>query len=854
VTLSPQSLRGQAARRLGGALLFSMAMAAMLVIFGLQALESRRQLGLNEDIKVLLQSRLLRLDETLLRNARQIMVQIEFTRIMDSPPPVRQDRLLGLFTALGEDLSFDTVEIRDGQGRPIFIYGHEADDARSLHPPTGTVSGHYSKALGDYHRLVALPIWTGQDRGEVVFKARVDNAVLTQMAPLRTLLSLVHAGSPLAASLAPASAPNSVYRRFTMPIRGDLELALDVAHYDEMLLSREATLALACSSALVLAAALWWALGRWLGRLGNRVEALGAACAAFPAVHAIDDDIRTRLESAQQPDEVGAVATSLQSMMIEIGRSEERLRETEQRWQRALESSSIGVWDWDPRSGRIFLSRAWKAMLGHQDDEIPNEFDEWTRRVHPDDLAGQQASLQAHLRGETSAYVNEHRMRTRQGGWCWVQHQGLVFERSPEGSPIRVVGTQIDITERRAMVAELELHRSHLESLVQARTAELSAARDEASRLARVKTDFLANMSHEMRTPLNAVMGFAQVGVKKYPGQPCAETFGRIQDAGQHLLHVINDVLDFSRLDAGKLPIERKPFDLAAAIAQACDLFASDALAKRLDFKVSAAPDLPRWVLGDAQRLQQILVNLLSNAVKFTERGGVSLQVTLDCDDIWFKVIDSGIGMDPEHIDRLFRPFEQADSSTTRRFGGSGLGLAISQNLARLMGGGQIAAESRPGAGSTVSLRLSLPPVATPVQSPAIGARSAPEVKRLAGLRLLAAEDDEVNRLILEAMLLREGADLVVVVDGLKVVEQVRREGVDAFDLVLMDLQMPLMDGFEATRRLKELAPTLPVIALTARAFADERERSRAAGMVEHLSKPIDLEDLVRAIRNHVTR
>jgi PAS domain S-box-containing protein len=853
VKLGAQSLRGQAARRLGGALVFSMAMAVLLVVFGLQALESRRQLRRNEDIKSVIQSRLTRMDETLLRNARHIVVQIELMRIMDSPSPVQQDRLLGLFTALGEDLGFDTVEIRDGQGRPLFIFGHESGEVHSLQPLTGTVSGFYSKAWREYHRLVALPIWTGQDRGTAVFLAQVDNAVLTQLAPLGTLLSLLYVGTPLAASLAHASAPSSVVSRFTMPVHGDLEVSLDVAHYDEMLLSREATFALACISALLLAAVLWWVLGRWLGRLGKRVEALGAACAAFPAVRTVDDAIRTQLERAQRPDEVGAVATSLQSMMIEIGRSGERLRESEQRWQRALESSSIGVWDWDPRSGGIFLSRAWKTMLGHQDEEIPNQFDEWSRRVHPDDLARQQATLQAHLRGDTLVYLNEHRMRTRQGDWRWVLDQGLVFERSPEGLPLRVVGTQIDVTERRAMVAELELHRSHLESLVQARTAELSASRDEADRLARVKTDFLANMSHEMRTPLNAVLGFAQFGVKESAGQDSAETFGRIRDAGKHLLHVINDVLDFARLDAGKLQIEQRPFDLAAAVAQACELLVNDALSKRLDFTVNSAPDLPRCVLGDVQRLQQILVNLLGNAIKFTESGGVSLQVTHDGESIWFKVIDSGIGMAPRHIERLFLPFEQADSSTTRRFGGSGLGLAISQNLARLMGG-EITAESRLGAGSTVSLRLALVPVAAPVQSLPTQARPAPEVKRLEGVRLLAGEDDEVNRMILDAMLSREGATMVVVDNGLQVIEQVRQVGVDAFDVVLMDLQMPLMDGFEATRRLKELAPKLPVIALTAHAFAEQSEKSRAAGMVEHLSKPIDLEVLVAAIRRQIAR
>jgi CheY-like chemotaxis protein len=215
--------------------------------------------------------------------------------------------------------------------------------------------------------------------------------------------------------------------------------------------------------------------------------------------------------------------------------------------------------------------------------------------------------------------------------------------------------------------------------------------------------------------------------------------------------------------------------------------------------------------------------------------------------------VDTGIGMTPEHIERLFLPFEQADSSTTRRFGGSGLGLAISRNLARLMGG-EISAEAQLGAGSTFSLQLPLSPVAAPVQSLATEETSVPEVERLKGLRLLAGEDDEVNRLVLDAMLLREGAQVVIVDNGLQVVEQVHRGGADAFDLVLMDLQMPLMDGYEATQRLHQLAPKLPVIGLTAHSLAEDRERSRVAGMVEFVTKPIDLDVLVKVIRSQIAR
>ena len=383
------------------------------------------------------------------------------------------------------------------------------------------------------------------------------------------------------------------------------------------------------------------------------------------------------------------------------------------------------------------------------------------------------------------------------------------------------------------------------------RTAELVAARSEAERLARTKSEFLANMSHEIRTPLNAVLGLARIGARDSALHATQETFVRILDAGEHLLGVINDILDISRIDAGKLTVEALPFQLPAVVGNASSFVVGAAKQKGLVCKVEQAHDLPEWVAGDAQRLQQILVNLLSNAVKFTERGEVWLSVTRQRDDTCFEVVDSGIGMTGEQVDRIFAPFEQADSSTTRRYGGTGLGLAISRNLAHLMGG-EITVTSTPGAGSRFTLHLRLPATEPPLSEPA--GEGAPTGRRLAGLRMLAAEDVEINRLILEDLLVHEGADVVFAEHGRLAIERLKEAGVAAFDVVLMDVQMPVMDGFEATRRVLELAPGLPVIGLTAHALAEERQRCLAAGMVEHVSKPIDADELVDAILRHVRR
>ncbi|MDP2826356.1 MAG: PAS domain S-box protein, partial [Sulfuritalea sp.] len=362
-----------------------------------------------------------------------------------------------------------------------------------------------------------------------------------------------------------------------------------------------------------------------------------------------------------------------------------------------------------------------------------------------------------------------------------------------------------------------------------------------------VKGRFLANMSHEIRTPLNAVLGLAQIGMRDNRGNPAGQTFERIASAGEHLLGVINDILDFSKIEAGKLRIERQAFALHAAIDGVVSFVAGRAEAKGLSLSVSLAPDLPQWVEGDGLRLAQILTNLLSNAIKFSSSGEVRLRVACDGDDIWFRVIDTGIGMNEEQLARLFQPFEQADDSTTRTYGGTGLGLAISIDLARLMGG-DITVDSGPDAGSSFMLHLPLPATATPK-------RRAAELSAgpgLSGISVLAADDVEVNRLVLEDMLVHEGAQVVFAENGRQALERLEQAGATAFDVVLMDVQMPVMDGFEATRRIRAIAPALPVVGLTAYALADEREKCLATGMADVVTKPIDIKVLVEAIRRQV--
>jgi signal transduction histidine kinase/CheY-like chemotaxis protein len=394
-------------------------------------------------------------------------------------------------------------------------------------------------------------------------------------------------------------------------------------------------------------------------------------------------------------------------------------------------------------------------------------------------------------------------------------------------------------------------YQANLEELVATRTAELEGARIEAERLARVKSEFLANMSHEIRTPLNAVLGFAQIGYRDSGGRKSQQSFHHIMDSGQLLLGIINDLLDFSKIEAGKFSVESRAFQLSPIMAVAASFVAAAAKQKGLNYVVDAASDLPEWVKGDSQRLQQILVNLLSNAVKFCSHGEVRLRVAREGDDLYFKVIDTGIGMSEEQISRLFNPFEQADSSTTRKYGGTGLGLAISQSLARMMGG-EITVDSSLGAGSAFTLRLPLPAVAPGTE--VYTGKTAESGPRLDQLRILAAEDVEVNQIILEDMLVHEGAHVVLADNGQQALERLDEAGVIAFDVVLMDVQMPVMDGHEAARRMLERAPDLPIIGLTAHALAEERDKCLVAGMVDHVTKPIDIDTLVNTIRKYASR
>ena len=396
--------------------------------------------------------------------------------------------------------------------------------------------------------------------------------------------------------------------------------------------------------------------------------------------------------------------------------------------------------------------------------------------------------------------------------------------------------------------ADLDERFRAMAGAIHQREGELGAATEQARAAAQTKSIFLANMSHEIRTPLVGVIGMTGLARRHDEGGRLASYLGKIESSARSLLGILNQILDFSKVEAGKMTLEESPFCPAAVAADAASLMEPAAGEKGLRLAVESGPARDEWRRGDKLRFEQVLLNLLSNAIKFTSTGSVTLAVqTAGAERLRCEVRDTGPGLHPDEQQKIFEPFAQGDSSTTRRHGGTGLGLAISKELVALMGG-RLEVESVPGRGSCFRFEIDAPTCPAPAPSPAgpPGPLARPD---LAGRRVLVADDSAVNREILATLLAGAGAEVVAASDGQEAVEAFRRQ---PCDLVLMDVQMPVMDGREAARQIRLCHANVPIVALSASAFPEDIVKSRAAGLNEHLLKPLEEEQLYDLARKYL--
>lgn len=498
---------------------------------------------------------------------------------------------------------------------------------------------------------------------------------------------------------------------------------------------------------------------------------------------------------------------------------------------------------------RVFWSQEFRAMIGYHDEQdFPNVLSSWSDLLHPDDRDRVLKQYYAAIEDYTgkSIYDAEYRLLTRDRGYRWFRARGKLSRRK-DGTPITYVGMFVDITERKEKDEKLEEQRKLLEKALAS-----------AQKASQAKTMFLNNMSHDIRTPMNAIIGFTNLAATHLDNSELVQDYlGKIAASSSHLLSLINDVLDMSRIESGKVTLNETPCSLPQILDELHSIILADLNAKKLTFHLDDSALIHPYVVCDRLRLNQVLLNVLSNSLKFTPDGG-SIFVTAaerEGDDkdtavYEFCIRDTGIGMAPEFLEHIFEPFERERTSTVSGIQGTGLGMSITKNLVEIMNG-RITVDSRQGHGSTFTFTFPFRLCEAPEE------QKAPDCtppQTLAGRHLLLAEDNELNQEIAVTILEEAGCTVDVASDGAQAVEKVRHCGDNPYDLILMDIQMPVMDGIEAAKAIRSMdnlhLAGLPIVAMTANAFEEDRQRVLSAGMNGHLGKPIDIGKLFSTLQN----
>jgi len=511
-------------------------------------------------------------------------------------------------------------------------------------------------------------------------------------------------------------------------------------------------------------------------------------------------------------------------------RIDQEIKQNEEKYRKLLENLDLGLLEVDKNNIIVKAYAGFCELTGYTEAELigTNGLD---LLVSDSDVMRMNGESEKRESGITSVYEVQLKRKNKTPIWVVISGAPVL---DFNGKVIGSVGIHWDITNRKLKEEELQ------------------QAKDLAEQSSNIKRQFLANMSHEIRTPINVIKGMAEIANLNHPNPEMKECISAIQTASDNLLQIINDILDISKIESGKIDLNETKFDLFVLLEEVCNHLMPAALKKDIKLKLFISNTTPKIVYGDDLRLKQVLTNLISNAIKFTDTGEVSLMVEKEnnlSNEISFVVKDTGIGIDASKLDLIFDTFTQADLNTTRKYGGTGLGLTITKQLVELMGG-QISVKSKIGAGSEFKVVLSLLNGVGGDKELSNESSSAP-VYNLNGISILVAEDNELNQLLIKKILSKWNCNFTIVDDGEMVISELNKS---KYDFILMDIQMPKMDGFETTRLIRSSINTsyykIPIIALTAHAIKNEREKCIKCGMSEYISKPFKQEELIRIIHS----